>query len=88
MLDTPETTLVVRSPEELAALGRLGGHPRVGLDGDFAPERTLAALGGDRLESLSPRRNPLRDLSPLAGCRNPVLRVPRRLPRASGPWSR
>jgi hypothetical protein len=71
---------VVRSPEELAALDRLGGHPRVGLDGDFAPERTLAALGGDRLESPPPRRNPLRDLSPLAGCRNPVLRVPRRLP--------
>ncbi|MEU3696320.1 hypothetical protein AB0E75_11970 [Streptomyces griseoviridis] len=37
MLDTPETTLVVRSPEELAALGRLGGHPRVGLDGDSLP---------------------------------------------------
>ena len=57
LLKASDTPIVVRSPEELAALGRLGGHSNVELHGNFSSTGIVAALDEQRLESLAVRYN-------------------------------
>jgi hypothetical protein len=57
LLKTPDTPIVVRSPGELGALGRLGGHNDVELHGSFSGAQIVAALDDQRLESLALRYN-------------------------------
>ncbi len=69
LLDTPGTTIAVRTAQELAALGRLGGHHDVEVFGDLGPELITQALGEAKLRSLSLVNHPATDLGFLAGYR-------------------
>ncbi|GAB3953584.1 NACHT domain-containing protein [Streptomyces sparsus] len=53
----PNVLIVVRSRQELATLGRLGGHGDVTLRGDFTAEEIRAALSPEHLVRLSLDRN-------------------------------
>ncbi|MBC2903913.1 NACHT domain-containing protein [Streptomyces sp. PSKA01] len=70
LLDTPDTTIVVRTAEELAALGRLGGHHDVEVWGDLGPDLITKDLPGAKLSSLSLTNSPVTDLGFLEGYRN------------------
>jgi hypothetical protein len=57
LLVTPDTTVAVRSPEELRALSRLGGHSHVAPHGDFSRAQIIVAQGEQQLEHLALRSN-------------------------------
>ena len=67
----PNTSIVVRSPEELEGLSRLGGHDHVELRGDFSRDQIVAALGKLQLNTLALRHNSaIADLSFLGDYQN------------------
>ncbi|MGW0837596.1 NACHT domain-containing protein [Streptomyces prunicolor] len=68
LLDDPNISILVRSPEELGALSRLGGHDYVELHGDFSGDQIVAALDRQQLKKLALRHNSMvADLSFLSG---------------------
>lgn len=68
LLGTPGIPILVRSPEELGALSRLGGHPYLELHGDFSGDQIVAALDRQQLKRLALRHNSVvADLSFLSG---------------------
>jgi energy-coupling factor transporter ATP-binding protein EcfA2 len=68
LLGTPVISILVRSPEELGALSRLGGHAYVELHGDFSRDQIVAALEKQQLKNLALRHNSVvADLGFLSG---------------------
>ncbi|MDV7218973.1 NACHT domain-containing protein [Streptomyces prunicolor] len=53
LLEAPDTSVTVWSPEELDALNRLGGHSDVRLHGDFTHAQIMATLGEHQLKKLA-----------------------------------
>lgn len=53
LLGNPDTSIVIRSPEELEALSHLGGHNNVELNGDFSHAQIGATLGEQHVERLA-----------------------------------
>lgn len=77
-------SVFVRSPDELAALARLGGHSNVDLSGDFTPEQILRAVDERHLRVLFLIENTaVDDLSFLARFKNLRKLVLNRCPQVS-----
>ncbi|MCZ9348567.1 NACHT domain-containing protein [Streptomyces mutabilis] len=77
-------SVFVRSPEELSALARLGGHSNVDLSGDFTPEQILQAVDERHLRVLFLLENSaIDDLSFLTRFRNLRQLVLNRCPNVS-----
>ncbi|WP_327593958.1 NACHT domain-containing protein [Streptomyces chartreusis] len=62
LLETGRTHIIVSTPEELAALSRLGTYSDVTLSGDFSPAQVRTALDVKKLRRLDLLRNSVADL--------------------------
>nr|WP_173265000.1 NACHT domain-containing protein [Streptomyces pacificus] len=62
LLKSPKTPVHVRTPEQLAALGSLGGHGSVDLIGDFTPAQIREAFGTRQARRLGLALNSATDL--------------------------
>ncbi|MCZ4608116.1 NACHT domain-containing protein [Streptomyces sp. Lzd4kr] len=63
LLEAGRTHIIVTTPEELAALSRLGTYSDVTLSGDFSPAQIRTALDVKKLRRLDLVHNSLADLS-------------------------
>ncbi|MDH6214552.1 NACHT domain-containing protein [Streptomyces pseudovenezuelae] len=63
LLSSPTATLYLRTPEQLAALRRMGGYNRVDLVGDFGRDLIRECFDETRLETLSLADNSISDLT-------------------------
>ncbi|MGI5410289.1 NACHT domain-containing protein [Streptomyces chartreusis] len=70
LLEAGRTEIVVRTPDELAALSRLGCYSDVTVSGDFSPAQIRGCLDGQKLRSLELRRGSVTDLGFLGTYQN------------------